>query len=63
MFDDNLYNLMMQITIEHKSLWRIQKMYKKDASKCPECLEFWKQLEKDKEDHIKRLKELLRKHL
>jgi hypothetical protein len=38
-------------------------MYKTDASKCPECLEFWKQFEKDKEDHIKRLKELLRKHL
>jgi hypothetical protein len=38
-------------------------MYKKDAAKCIECLEFWKALEKDKEDHIKRLKELLRKHL
>lgn len=63
MFDDNLYNLMMQITVEHNSLWRIKKMYKKDAAKCIECLEFWKALEKDKEDHIKRLKELLRKHL
>jgi hypothetical protein len=54
---------MMQITVAHKSLWRIKKMYKKDAAECSECLDFWKMLEKDKEDHIRKLQELLKKHL
>jgi hypothetical protein len=38
-------------------------MYKKDAAECPECLEFWKALEKDKEEHIKGLRALIKKHI
>ncbi|HJX23967.1 MAG TPA: hypothetical protein VJ574_06145 [Candidatus Bathyarchaeia archaeon] len=63
MLENNLYNLAQQITIENKSLWRIKNMYKKDAKGCPECLEFWKALEKDKEEHVEKLRGLLRKHL
>jgi len=63
LFENNLYNLVMQLTNEHKSLWRIKEMYKKDAAECPECLEFWKALEKDKEEHIKRLRALIKKHI
>ena len=63
MFDDHTYNLMMQITQEHKSLWRIKSMYKRDAGECPECVEFWEKLEKEKEAQVEELKELLKKHL
>ena len=63
LFDDNVYNLMMQLTTEHQSLWRIKEMYKKDAAECSECLEFWQALEKDKEKNIQRLTELLKKHI
>ncbi|HJX23131.1 MAG TPA: hypothetical protein VJ574_01800 [Candidatus Bathyarchaeia archaeon] len=63
MLENNLYNLTQQMTIENKSLWRIRNMYKKDAEGCPECLKFWKALEKDKEEHVKELRELLKKHL
>lgn len=63
MFDDNLYNLMTQMLEEHKSLYRIKKMYKTDAKKCKECLDFWKKLEQDKEDHIRELIGLVESHL
>jgi len=61
--DDNLYNLMEQLTTESKSLWQIRKHYRDDAKGCRECLEFWEGLERDKEDHIARLEGLIRKHL
>jgi ABC-type multidrug transport system ATPase subunit len=47
---------------EHKSLYRIKKMYKADAKKCKECLEFWKKLEKDKEEHVQELMGLIQNH-
>jgi ADP-heptose:LPS heptosyltransferase len=62
MFDNNLYNLMTQMVEEHKSLYRIKNMYKKDTKEW-ECLEFWKKLQKDKEDHIKELQGLIYSHL
>ena len=63
MLENHLYNLMLQMTEEHKSLWRIKKHYKEDAQGCEECLVFWNKLEKDKEEHIKELTELIKKHL
>ncbi len=63
MFDNNLYNLMAQTVEEHKSLYRIKKMYKKDAKMCKECRDFWKKLEMDKEDHIMELQGLIHNHL
>lgn len=63
MFTNNLYNLMLQAVEEHKSLWRIKDEYQKDAKKSKESALFWKALVKDKEAHIKTLKELLRTEL
>ena len=63
MFDDHVYNLMAQLTEEHKSLWRIKNMYKKDAGDCDDCGPFWQKLEADKESHISELVDLIKKHL
>lgn len=63
MLENHLYNLVAQLYQEHKSLWRIKKMYKKDARGCKECQQFWKKMEQDKLDHVKELKGLLKKHL
>jgi len=63
MFDNNTYNLMAQLTEENQSLWRIKNNYISDASGCDECQEFWKKLVEDKEEHIRDLSELLKKHL
>ena len=64
MFDNNKYNLMEQLTIESKSLWRIKNNYKNDAgsSDCGECKQFWEDLEKEKENQVRRLNELLKSH-
>ena len=63
MLENNAYNLMEQITEESKSLWRIRNSYKKDASGCKECADFWDRLSKDKEAHIKELEKLVRSHI
>lgn len=57
--DNNLYNLMTQMTTEQKSLWRIKKHYLEEASSEEERV-FWKNLANDKENHIKELKELIK---
>jgi hypothetical protein len=63
MFDNHLYNLLNQLSQEHKSLWRIRKMYKDDAAGCKECRTFWEKLEKDKEAHIEELSQLIKSHI
>ena len=63
MFDNHLYNLLNQLTQEHKSLWRIKNEYDKDADTCKECKAFWKKLEEDKEDHIEELQSLIKNHM
>jgi len=63
MFDNHIYNLLNQITQEHKSLWRIKNQYLNDADGCEECKAFWTKLQKDKENHISELTELIKKHL
>ncbi len=63
MLKNHLYNLMEQIIEESKSLWRINNTYKKDASGCSSCTALWDKLEKDKEDHINELRELIKTHL
>jgi len=59
MLSNSVYDLMAQLTEENQSLWRIKNHYKKDAKGDAESTEFWNYLEKDKQDHIKRLTELL----
>jgi len=70
---------MEQLLTESKSLWMIQKEYKKNAQEstghnwsiqhetfppdCPDCVKLWSELEKQKEDNIKRLESLIRDYL
>jgi len=54
---------MNQLTQEHKSLWRINNFYKKDAGDCADCIKFWETLATDKETHIRALEEEVKKHL
>ena len=63
MFDNHVYNLMMQMVQEHKSLWRIKNHYLGDAGDCSDCKEFWEMMIKDKEQHINDLLELIKKHI
>lgn len=63
MLDNNAYNLLMQLTQEHKTLWRIKNSYKKDANACSQCQEFWCKLEKEGEERIACLEELLKPHM
>jgi hypothetical protein len=60
---NSTYNLMSQLLEENQSLWRIKNHYKADAKGDSEAEEFWDYLEKDKQDHIKRLTELLAKRI
>ena len=63
MLDNHVYNILLQLTEENKSLWRIKDDYLKDAGNCDECRTFWQKLEKDKESHVDKLAELAKKHL
>lgn len=53
---------MNQIVQEHKSLWRINNNYAGDAGDCADCKAFWKKMQADKEDHIRELEGLIKKH-
>jgi hypothetical protein len=63
LLEDHLYDLMSQTVQESQSLWRIKNEYKKNAKGYSECLAFWEKLEKDKEQHIEDLTNLIRRHL
>ncbi len=62
MEQNNLHNLMTQMTQESKSLWRIKKSYLKEA-KTKSVKDFWTALAKDKEQHVKDLKALIKAEL
>lgn len=57
--ENHIYNLMTQMTIEQKSLWRIKKYYLEETNSEEEKV-FWKNLIQDKENHIKEIKELIK---
>lgn len=61
--DNHLYNLMNQLTVEQRGLWRIEKEYMNDSKGCSECDEFWAKMKKDKEEHVNELTAMLKKHL
>lgn len=63
MKDNNLYNMMHQLTQEQKSLWRLKNQYQKDAAKNPTLKKFWVTLAKEKEQHIADLKTLIKGEL
>ena len=60
MKNNNLYNLMTQLTQESRSLWRIKNEYKKDAGKNKELTEFWKEVAAEKEMLIEDLKMVIK---
>ena len=59
---NNVYNLMTQMTQESKSLWRIKKNYIKEA-KTKVMKDFWTKLAKDKEAHLKELKQIIKSEI
>lgn len=63
MLNNHIYNLLMQATEEHKSLWRMKEDYIKDAEDCADCVAFWQKLEKDKTSHVAELEVMIKKHL
>jgi len=63
MLENHLYDLMIQLVEENKSLWRIKNEYIKNSGDCRECAGFWQKMEKDKEAHVKELAALVKKHL
>jgi len=62
MLPNGLYDLMMQMVVENKSLWQIKHNYMKDAEDCPDCMDFWRRMIEDKESHIRELDSLIRTH-
>jgi len=63
MVDNHLYNLMMQMGAESKSLKRINDSYLADSSDCADCKDFWARMKKDKEEHIEELSKLMKSHM
>lgn len=62
MKNNNLYNLMTQLTQESRSLWRIKNEYVKDA-KDKELKAFWKELATEKEALVEDLKLIIKAEL
>ncbi|MEI8224256.1 MAG: hypothetical protein WCG20_04020 [bacterium] len=62
MKNNNLYNLMTQLTQESRSLWRIKNEYSKDA-KDKELKVFWKELAAEKEALVEDLKLIIKAEL
>jgi hypothetical protein len=63
MMDNNVYDLMEQLLIENKSLWRIKNNYKNDSAMDNETKQVWNFIEKDKEELVKMLTEKLKERL
>jgi hypothetical protein len=63
MLSNNTYDQMAQLTEENQGLWRIKNSYKKDEQGDKEAMEFWNYLEQEKQDHIKKLTEMLEKRI
>ncbi len=63
MLENNTYNLLEQLNVENKSLWRIKNNYKADAEADNESKQLWSFIEKDKEELVKLLTERLKERL
>ncbi len=62
MTENNLHNLMTQMTQEQKSLWRIEKHYISEAESNKEKA-MWESLQDDKKKHIAEMRELIKQSL
>ena len=63
LLDNDTYNLMEQLEVENRSLWRIKNSYKNDTSTDHESKRLWNRIEKDKEEVVRFLTEKLRERL
>ncbi len=63
MLDNNTYNLIEQLSIENRSLWRIKNNYKNDAALDSESIMLWDRVEKEKEELVQLLTQKLRERL
>ena len=63
MLDNHLYNLFSVITEESRSLWRLKNEYKPDTEHCEDCKKLCAQIVAEKEEHINKLQEVIKKHL
>ncbi|MEN9852211.1 MAG: hypothetical protein RI996_154 [Candidatus Parcubacteria bacterium] len=59
---NNLFNLINQLTQESKSLWRIKDQYQKDAQ-TDEQRAFWLKIQKEKEQTVAELQEMVKKEM
>jgi len=62
MHNNHIYNLFSMLTQEHRGIWRIKKYFLKDSGNCKKCRELWKKIEKDKQEHIKMILDVLKDH-
>ena len=63
MLDNNTYDLMEQLLVENRSLWRIKNNYKNDSASDNESKQLWRVIEKDKEEIVQLLTEKLKERL
>jgi len=63
MLDNETYDLLEQLLIENKSLWRIHNNYKSDSAMDNETRQIWSVIEKDKQKTVKMLIEKLKARL
>ncbi len=63
MLNNHAYDLLAQLTEEHKSLWRMREMYESDSDRCPQCQEMWQRLEEQKLRAVAEMEEMLKNHL
>lgn len=61
--DNDTYNLMEQLEIESKSLWRIKNRYKNDAAADNQSNKLWSFIESEKEEVVRLLTEKIRERL
>ncbi len=61
--ENNTSNMVEQLTVESKSLWRIKNNYKRDSVMDMEAKQLWDVIEKDKEELVAMLTEKLRERL
>lgn len=59
---NNVFNLINQLTQESKSLWRIKDQYQKDAQ-TDEQKSFWLKIQKEKEQTVAELQEMVKQEL
>jgi len=60
--NNHIYNLFNQMIQEHKSIWRIEKFYLKDAKNCRKCQSFWNKIFEEKGKMIEEIFSLINQH-